>query len=31
MEVRAFKLPPLPGKKNPPAQVLKRASRMFED
>ncbi len=30
MEVRAFKLPPLPGRKNPPIQIVNRANRLFE-
>lgn len=29
MEVRAFKLPPLPGKKAPPVQIMKRINRLI--
>jgi hypothetical protein len=31
MEVRAFKLPPLPGKKAPPVQMMKRINRLIEE
>lgn len=30
MEIRAFKLPPLPGKKNSPVQVVNRPTRLLQ-